>query len=88
MITEQSIREAYVHLRTTNTSIPDETLDFMLEASLEKLKEKEIEEEKPQEMDDRYWIPRKYPKGSTDKIFMQDLYDIELENWEVKYKIR
>lgn len=38
MITESTIREAYLHLRKTNSTIPDETLDFMLEASLEKLK--------------------------------------------------
>jgi hypothetical protein len=38
MITEQSIRQAYIHLRKTNTSIPDETLNFMLHASLEALK--------------------------------------------------
>jgi hypothetical protein len=42
MISESAIREAYTFLRTNNTSIPDEVLQFMLEASLEKLKEIEI----------------------------------------------
>jgi hypothetical protein len=36
VITEKLIREAYLYLRTNNT-IPDEVLQFMLDASLEKL---------------------------------------------------
>ena len=36
MITEKLIREAYLYLRTSNT-IPDEVLQFILDASLEKL---------------------------------------------------
>ncbi len=36
MTTEKSIREAYLYLRLNNT-IPDEVLQFMLDASLEKL---------------------------------------------------
>jgi hypothetical protein len=40
MVTEQLIRQAYIHLRKINTSIPDETLDFMLQSSLEALKNK------------------------------------------------
>ena len=39
MITEQSILEAYIFLRENNHSIPDETLDFMKGASLDKLTE-------------------------------------------------
>ena len=35
--TEKEIREAYIFLRETNHSIPSETLQFMLDASLEKL---------------------------------------------------
>jgi len=34
---EKEIREAYVFLRKHNQTIPDETLQFMLDASLEKL---------------------------------------------------
>jgi hypothetical protein len=36
MITEKLICEAYLYLRTNNT-IPDEVLQFILDASLEKL---------------------------------------------------
>lgn len=39
MITEQHIIDAYLHLRETNTTLPDEVLDFMKRASLEKLRE-------------------------------------------------
>lgn len=38
MITEQTIQEAYLFLRKYNHSIPDETLEFIKQASLEKLK--------------------------------------------------
>ncbi len=37
MVTEKDIRDAYVHLRKTNQSIPDEVLDFIRDAALEKL---------------------------------------------------
>jgi len=33
---KKGIIEAHVHLRTTNHTIPDEVLDFMKDASLEK----------------------------------------------------
>jgi hypothetical protein len=39
MITRQSIIEAYVFLRTNNQSLPDEVLDFIKGAALEKLGE-------------------------------------------------
>lgn len=35
--TEKEIREAYIFLREKNHTIPSETLQFMLDASLEKL---------------------------------------------------
>ncbi len=34
---EREIREAYIFLREKNTTIPSDTLQFMLDASLEKL---------------------------------------------------
>lgn len=34
---EKEIREAYIFLREKNSTIPSETLEFMLHASLEKL---------------------------------------------------
>ncbi len=34
---EKEIREAYIFLRTHNTTIPSDTIDFMRNASLEKL---------------------------------------------------
>lgn len=34
---EQEVVEAYTFLRTNNNTIPNETLDFMLQASKEKL---------------------------------------------------
>ena len=34
---EKEIREAYIFLRENNTTIPSDTLQFMLDASLEKL---------------------------------------------------
>lgn len=37
--TEKEIREAYIFLREKNMSIPSDTLQFMLDASLEKLNE-------------------------------------------------
>jgi hypothetical protein len=37
MITEKSIREAYIFLRKNNHDISDEVLQFILDASLEKL---------------------------------------------------
>jgi len=37
-ILEKEVREAYVFLREKNNTIPSETLDFMLDASLEKIK--------------------------------------------------
>lgn len=39
MITKETIIDAYLFLRKNNHSIPDETLDFMKHASLEKLEE-------------------------------------------------
>ena len=36
---ERQIREAYIFLRQKNMSIPSDTLQFMLDASLEKLKD-------------------------------------------------
>jgi hypothetical protein len=41
---EQQIREAYIFLREKNMTIPSDTLQFMLDASLEKLKEIETKE--------------------------------------------
>lgn len=38
MATEQEIREAYIFLRKNNNTISDETLNFMLGASLDRLK--------------------------------------------------
>ena len=35
MITEQNILDMYTHLRTTNTSIPNEVIDFMKKTCLE-----------------------------------------------------
>jgi len=39
MVTEKQILDMYVHLRKTNSSIPDEALDFMKETCLAKLNE-------------------------------------------------
>ncbi|BAV39189.1 hypothetical protein BPT24_066 [Tenacibaculum phage pT24] len=39
MVTKESIMEAYVFLRKNNQSIPDETLDFMKDASLKSLED-------------------------------------------------
>ena len=41
---ERQIREAYIFLREKNMSIPSDTLQFMLDASLEKLKDIRTEE--------------------------------------------
>lgn len=38
MITEKSIREAYVHIRTIDQTIPDDVLDFMLKSSINHIK--------------------------------------------------
>ena len=43
MITQKEILGAYVFLRTNNQSIPDEVLDFIKDAALEKLKAIPIE---------------------------------------------
>lgn len=37
MVTKQHIMDMYVHLRKTNSSIPDEALEFMKDVCLEKL---------------------------------------------------
>ena len=37
MVTEKNIRDAYVHLRTTNNTISDEVLEFIKTAAFEKL---------------------------------------------------
>ena len=42
MITKETIIEAYVFLRKNNTSVPDETLDFMKDTALEKLQESKV----------------------------------------------
>ena len=34
MITEKLITDAWVHLRSTNNSIPDEVLDFIKDSSI------------------------------------------------------
>jgi hypothetical protein len=39
---EKEIREAYVFLREKNMSVPSETLQFMLDASIEKLNKESI----------------------------------------------
>lgn len=49
MTTEKSIREAYLYLRLNNT-IPDEVLQFMLDASLEKLWEIQDNQKKKEKM--------------------------------------
>ncbi len=41
MIKKLDIADAYLFLRKENHSIPSETLDFMLEASMEKLSQME-----------------------------------------------
>jgi len=41
MVSKNEILEAYVHLRKTNQSISDETLDFMKKASLVTLERQE-----------------------------------------------
>ena len=38
-MTEKMIRDAYVRIRTIDQTIPDEVLDFMKDASIEKLKQ-------------------------------------------------
>jgi hypothetical protein len=38
MVTESTIREAYLFLRKNNHTIPSETLEFMKDASLKALK--------------------------------------------------
>jgi len=43
VITQKEILDAYVFLRTNNQSIPDEVLDFIKDAALEKLKAIPIE---------------------------------------------
>ncbi len=43
---EKEIRDAYIFLREKNMSIPSETLDFMLQASLDKIKEMTLNEDK------------------------------------------
>ncbi len=42
---EKEIREAYIFLREKNHTIPSDTLQFMLDASLEKVKS--LPEDKP-----------------------------------------
>jgi hypothetical protein len=42
---EKEIREAYLFLRAKNNTIPSETLQFILDASLEKLKKSERDKE-------------------------------------------
>jgi hypothetical protein len=44
MINKNSIINAYIFLRENNQSIPSEVLEFMKEASLEKLKNSNNEE--------------------------------------------
>lgn len=44
MITKQQILDAYIHLRTTNQSIPTEVLDFIKQTCFQKLDNAEIEE--------------------------------------------
>ena len=44
MITEQDIRDMYLHLRKTNTNIPDEALGFMKDVCMQKIKENIIAE--------------------------------------------
>lgn len=38
-MTEKMIRDAYVRIRTIDQTIPDDVLDFMKDASIEKLKQ-------------------------------------------------
>lgn len=37
MISEEQIRKAYAHLRTTDSSLPDEVIDFMRDCALAKI---------------------------------------------------
>ena len=41
MVTEKQIIDAYLFLRKKNHSLPDEVLEFMKKAALQKLKELE-----------------------------------------------
>lgn len=52
LVNEDLIRKAYVHLRKTNNTIPSETLDYMLRASLEQLKKDEADY---QDREERKW---------------------------------
>lgn len=40
-MTEQAIREAYIKIRAIDQTIPDDVLDFMKDAAIEKLKRDE-----------------------------------------------
>ena len=62
---EKEIREAVVFLRTENQTIPSETIEFMKQASLEKLRhpDKEIK---------TYWFDCWDRKGKTGTI---EIYD-------------
>lgn len=61
LINKELIMEAWVFLRKHNMSIPNETLDFMREASLEKLQNKSSNSEYKQ------CEPELYNMFSSDK---------------------
>lgn len=42
-MTEKMIRDAYCHIRTTDQTIPDDVLDFMKDAAIEKLRKQNID---------------------------------------------
>jgi hypothetical protein len=60
MITKETIIEAYLFLRKNNMSVPDETLDFMKHAALEKLQESKVKNSDlfsiPVVNDNYYWV--------------------------------
>ncbi len=59
------IRDAYIRMRTIDQTIPDDVLDFMRDASLEKLKESPSIEQ----LEDQLWTNKK-PKADKECLLL------------------
>ena len=73
---EKQIREAYIFLREKNMTIPSDTLQFMLDASLEKLKE--IETKEPNRLNYNKLFIEKYNKEPSVGSCYPDFLEAEV----------
>lgn len=76
-MTEKMIRDAYCRIRTIDNSIPDDVLDFMKDAAIEKLRKHAVSNRYTlQDMIDAYDAGVWNPNDETAKEYMKREYNV------------